>query len=277
MMGDTHVAEYVVLSHRPAVNRTEHLHYGILTRSPQGWRAHVMHDLRKLRAIDPSASAEALRELEASLPALLRDCKDWDQARQALRAYGIHAAEGKPGAFAYATEDEYLRRVQAAMSSQVLPPPRMRDPREPVSRLHVDLKRSFESRGWMGRNIGAHQIVERYQLAGKMVTAEFALRNGRLHVLETVDLRTSNPAAKRTDVRAKALVMDYAADTEPDSARYAIIAGVDSPLADEARKLLQRYATHVLAWESRADMEDLMHTLANAIGKPDILPPPVPV
>jgi hypothetical protein len=275
-MTDTFRAEYVVLSHRPSVNRTEHLHYGILTRSPHGWRAHVAHDLRKLRAIDPQASADALRDLESRIPQLLHGCQSWEQARLALRAFGIHASEGNHGMIAYASEQDYLRGVQAALASQVLPPARQRPPREATSRLHLDLKRSFAARGWMGRDIWAHQIVERYQLAGQMVTAEFALRNGRLHVLETVDLRTSNPAAKRADVRAKALVMDYAADTEPDSARYAIIAGIDSPVAAEAKTLLQRYATHVLAWESRADMDALMQALATATGKPDLLPPATP-
>lgn len=267
-------AEYVIISHRPSINRTEHLHIGIVVRTAQGWRAHLAHDLRKLRAIDPEANAEALRDLQARIPQWLQGCQDWQCARQKLRFWGLLVSDGEPGSMLYTDEADYLKMVQAALRSQVLPPPRKRELREGASRLHLDLRRSFAARGWLGRDIMEHQIVERYHLDGPMVTAEFALRNGRLHVLETIDLRGSNVAAKRADVRAKALVLDVAADMEHNCARYAVIAGIDSPLADEADRLMRRYASDVLHWESQSDMEYLMSTLAKAVGKPDITPPP---
>lgn len=121
-MNKTQQAEYVLLSHYPAKNRTEHVHYGILTRSPQGWRAHVMISTRKLRAIDPRISSDALRDLEGSLPELLRDCNDWEQARQTLRAFGIHASEGKPGVISFTDKQDYANGVRAAMRNQVYPP-----------------------------------------------------------------------------------------------------------------------------------------------------------
>lgn len=268
------IAQYVVVSHRVAPNRTEHVNIGIATRRPDGrWQAHMHHDLRKLRAVDPSTSPAALRDWADRLPTLLQG-QSMEAGVATLRGLGFMVGSGAAGQFLCPDDAAYLRSTETALRSLVAPPPAgKRKERDPVSRLHLDLKASFDARGWMGKDISAHQIVERHPV-GPMVTAEFALQNGVLHVLESIDLRTSNPSAKKAEVRSKVLALDMALSVDPNAKRYTVLAGHDSPMASEAASLAKHYSSQVWQWESASDMDAMLSTLAKATGKP-MLPVPV--
>ncbi|MGE4240564.1 hypothetical protein [Ramlibacter sp.] len=263
------VAQYGVLSHYPRPHLTEHVHIGLVCFLATGEvRVHFADDLRKLRAIDTTVDMDAVRSWETGLPRLVANMSV-AEATAFIRDFGQWGVSGELGRFAYADEDEYAQRVSHAMRNLVAAPSNSPRDRSEVSRLHVDLKIAFSAKGWLGRDIRNHEIVERYPL-GPMTTAEFALENGRLHVIETLDLRRSNLSAKRSDARSKALTLDMARRKSGDSARYAVVAGRESPLLPEARDLLSDYCQSVLQWESVADMNALFEQLAEATGKPGL-------
>ncbi|RRS05070.1 hypothetical protein EIP75_05695 [Aquabacterium soli] len=263
------IAHYGVLSHYPQPNRTEHVHIGIAVFLADGSvRVHFGHDLRKLQAIDPQVKLDAVRSWEAGLPRLLEG-QTHAAAAAFVKSLGQWSLSDTLGRFAYTGEEEYLARVTAALHSLVSTPAKPSRERGEVSRLHIDLKTTFTAKGWLGKDITKHEIVERYPI-GPMTTAEFALQNGRLHVIESLDLRTSTPSAKRQDARAKALVFDMAKQSAADSARYSILAGVGSPLMGDAKALMSRYSEHVFTWESAQDMSELMNILGAATGKPGL-------
>lgn len=267
----TYVGRYITLSCRSAPNRTEHVNVGILVHDGQHrWRVHVASDLRKLRAFDPSMSPHAVHAWEQDIPRLLQGSADGDftQAVRQLRAFGYTIAQDvEPGSFVYQNEAEYVRRVADVMRAQVLPLSAPRKGREPASRLHHDLRESFKARGWLGKRIDAHEIVEHYPI-GPLVEAEFALRNGVLHVLQTVDLRSGETSTKKREVRAKALALDMARESERDAMTYAVMAGADSALSEDVQALLQRYSKRVWRWESRDDINEMLDTLGRATGRP---------
>jgi hypothetical protein len=268
------LAQYGVLSHYPQPNRTEHANIGIVVFLADGSvRVHFGQDLRKLRAMDPQTNLEVVRSWENGLPKMLAG-QTTEQAAAFLRQFGQWKLSATLGKFSYADEDSYLARVTQALHSLVSAPLSERRERTEVSRLHLDLKTAFGAKGWLGRNIANHEIVERYPI-GPMTTAEFALQNGRLHVIESLDLRTSNPSAKRNDARAKALTLDMARKASKDAARYAILAGIDSPMLPEAKDLMHSYSEHVFTWENPAEMAQLMALLGKATGKPG-MPMPLP-
>lgn len=263
------IAQYGVLAHYPQRNRTEHVNIGIVTFLPDGQsRAHFAQDLRKLRCVDPSVNMETVRSWEDGLPRLLRG-QSVEQAIALLQHFGQWRLSDTLGRFSYRNEDEYLTRVANALHSLVTTPPKSDRDRGEISRLHVDLKTVFRAKGWLGHNIGNHEIVERYVL-GPMTTAEFALQNDSLHVIESLDLRTSNPSAKRNDARSKALTLDMARRAAKGTTRYAVLAGIDSPLLKDAQSLLADYSEEVFTWESAQDMEDLMRRLGVITKKPGL-------
>lgn len=263
------IAQYGVLSHYPAPNRTEHVSIGLVVFLADGSvRVHLGQDLKKLRAVDPQVDLAKVRSWEAGLPKLISGMGT-DKATAFVRNMGQWSLSSELGRFAYADEAEYLARVANALQSLVAAPSRATRERGDVSRLHVDLKSAFNAKGWLGKDIENHEIVERHPI-GPMTTAEFALMNGRLHVIESLDLRTSNASAKRNDARAKALTLDMARKAANNPARYAILAGIDSPLMGDAKALMADYSEYVFTWENPSDMNELMHILGKATGKPGL-------
>jgi hypothetical protein len=268
----TFIAHYGVLSHYPRPHRTEHVHIGLVVFLPdQSVRVHLAEDLKKLRTMDPTTDFEAVRSWETGLPKLLNGMSA-DRAAAFVRDFGQWSLSEALGSFTFDSEEQYLARVAHALRNLVAAPMKSLRERQDMSRLHVDLKIVFQSKGWLGRDIRNHEIVERHPL-GPMTTAEFALQNGRLHVIETLDLRTSNVSAKKSDARSKALTLDMARRAASDSARFAIVAGIDSPLLADAKDLLSGYCDHVLQWENVPDMNGLMSELGTATGKPGL---PIP-
>jgi hypothetical protein len=266
------IAQYGVLSHYPRPHRTEHVHIGIVCFIDEGLRVHLGEDLKKLRSIDPTVDLEAVRSWELGLPRLTRDM-DAEAAASFIRNFGQWTLSSSMGQFSYGSEEEYLVRVAHALRNLVAAPQKSLRERYEVSRLHVDLKIAFNSKGWLGKDILKHEVVERHPL-GPMTTAEFAMQNGHLHVIETLDLRTSNAYAKRNDARSKALTLDMARKASGSSARFAIIAGIDSPLLGDAKDLLGGYCETLLQWENARDMDDLFTHIGQVTGKPGL---PIPI
>lgn len=266
------IAHYGVLAHYPQPNRTEHANIGIVVFLADGSvRVHFGQDLKKLRAMDPQTNLEAVRSWESGLPKMLAG-QTVEQATAFLRHFGQWKLSSTLGKFAYTDEESYLARVTNALHSLVSAPKSERRERSDASRLHMDLKAAFGAKGWLGRNIDKHEIVERHPI-GPMTTAEFALQNGRLHVIESLDLRTSNPSAKRHDARSKALTLDMARKASKTAARYAVLAGIDSPMLKEAQALMEDYSERVFTWENPTNMNQLMDMLGRATGKPGM---PIP-
>lgn len=267
-----HHARYGVLSHFPAFNRTEHVHIGIVVFRPDGQvRTHLAEDLRKLRAIDPQVKLAVVREWEKDLPSFIGR-RSPEESVDIVAQLGTWRLSRSFGAFTYFTEEEYLHRVANALRNLVSPPPRSSRERHELSRLHLDLKTAFGTKGWLGKDISNHEIVERFPI-GPMTTAEFAVKNGRLHVLESLDLRTSNLSAKRNDARAKALTLDMARKATNNTARYSVLAGIESRILPDAKALMSDYCDRVFQWENASDMTELMTILGKATGKPMLAPP----
>lgn len=270
------IAHYGVLSHYPQPNRTEHVHIGLVVfLADASVRVHFGQDLKKLRAVDPQVSLDTVRSWENGLPRMLQGYS-MEQAAEFLRNFGQWRLSSSLGQFIYRDEEDYLNRVTNALHSLISAPSKPSRERATLSRLHLDLKTAFNTKGWLGKNIQNHEIVERFPI-GPMTTAEFALQNGSLHVIESLDLRaSSNPWAKRNDARAKALTLDMTRRLAQKSARYAVLAGVDSPLLREAKALMEDYSDFVFTWENATEMDELMGRLGQATGKPG-LPVPLPM
>ena len=268
------IAQYGVLSHFPHLNRTEHVHIGIVAFLPEGSvRVHFGEDLKKLKAIDPSIKLDIVRSWEDALPRVLSGLST-ERATSFLRNFGNWHLSSQLGRFSFSNEDEYHDRVISALQSLVTVTGKVeRDVRE-RSKLHRDLKNVFVRKGWLGKDV-KKEIVERYPL-GPMTTAEFAMRNGVLHVIETLDLRTSHPWQRRNDARSKALAFDMARRMESTSSRYAVLSGIGTPLFRDAKALLNDYCQYVINWDDGLEMDGLMEVLGKATGKPGMKLPVQP-
>lgn len=275
------LAKYSVLRYAPYSNRAEHVNVGLLVLLPTGEvRAHIASNLKKVQVFDPCVNLDKIREMEKGLPLFAMERKWNHEALFAeLQGLGMVTPFPTPSIFAFDGELEYEAIIAGALSSLVEPRKKGRSLRDPVSRLFLDVKSTFSQFNWLGKNadeINNHLIVPRFPVSVEEgVTAEFALRNGKLHIIETVDFRPGNLHAKRQEAMSKALVFDLAAQIEKSSVTsYVITAGSRQPEAKHIVNLLTRYSTNMIAWESPEDTSRLMDMLEAATGKPR--PPELP-
>jgi len=271
----TYLAKYSVLRYFPYINREEHIFVGIVVMLPDGeLRVHIAQNLRKVKVVDPAADLEAIRDMESSTPAFVAQM-GWkgDEVFAQLSEWGSVRTHPNVCLFQYANSDQYRERVQSILESLVIPRRGNSAQRETVSRLFQDLKKVFSAYDWIGatpEDITKHRIVPRFPIsAADGVKAEFALRNGSLHVIETVDFRTENPSSKRQEAMSKALVFDLAAKLEGQSVKsYVVTAGDKEKYAQPIVGLLRRYSGNIFSWENPEDLECFLGILEDATKKP---------
>ena len=268
-----------IINYQPYPARAEHCAVGVLVFDGGGKvRVHLATNLRKLKALDPQASLEILHDsLGWLVDEINRSTDAWSAFRHGLSS--LRFSE-ESGFFHYETDLDYDKQVKwlVAMSAE----PRSSKPgeiRRPKSRLFIELRKTFKDYGWLGdsaQDIERHQVVTHYPVSlDEDLSAEFAMKNGVLHLVETVDFRAGVSSSKRMEARGKALVFDSAKDQNHDTACTVIVAAADYSDIRSSMKMLNRYADRVAAYDSTADMQSLFADWARAMNRPMLPLPPV--
>lgn len=262
----THVIEYTPYDHR-----NERCAVGLLCLLDDGTcTAHIAQQLRKAKAIDPACDVQALRDGLISIAAEI------SENQKALSLYqsgfgGIRITSN-PGTINYSSDEEFENGIKWSMAAAVEPiKPQNSRERSSTSRLFLEVKNAFDSYGWMGhmgQTLEDHRIIPRYQLlADEGLAVDFALQNGVLHCMQTVDYR-HNPGHKRNEANAKLLTLGLATQlTKPDTKRYAVLAGMESSESKAGLKLAERVSSDVFINESSEDMSRLFGIMTKAMGQ----------
>lgn len=268
-----------IINHQPYPARAEHCTVGVLVFTAEGKvRAHLATNLRKLSAFDPQTNVNMLRDsLEWLVSEINKHSSAWTAFKNGFSSLRFSAA---PGFFSYESDAAYDKQVKWLLS--VLAEPRSAttiESRKPKSRLYIELRNTFKAYGWLGDSAGDienHQIVTHFPVSlDEDLSAEFAMKNGTLHLIETVDFRGGASSSKRMEARGKALVFDSAKDQSQTTACTAIVAAADYGDIKGSMKMLNRYADRVAAYESTADMQALFAEWAKAMDRPMLPLPPV--
>ena len=273
-----HRATTRLIEFHPYPQRNERCALGLLAfRHDGSVRAHLAHNLRKVRAMDPSCDIEALRVgLERMAEALADDMTALPMYVDGFGALRIAPSEGY---VTYSSDDEYEAAIRWALGvgAEPVAAQSLRE-RAPISRLFLEVKGVFHTLGWlakMGQGIEDHVIVPRFALsADEGLSVDFALKNTAMHYLQTVDFRSSHQATqRRTEAQAKALALGLAEQLiqHPLHAqRYFVVAGAGEPDAKRTIKMAERVCEHVFAHESRQDMDELISILGRSMGQPPL-------
>lgn len=272
-------AQTYLISYQPYPTRAEHCTLGVLVFDEnRRARAHLARNLKKATALDPQVTADKLRESLERLVAEVNQAETaWDAFRNGIAAFRFSK---EAGFFQYATPADYDRQVEWLLQTAAEPRAKVRaEPRRPKSRLFIELKSTFKAYGWLGEkpgDIDKHKVVTNYPVSEEEdLSAEFAMRNGVLHLVETVDFRTGMPSTKRMEARGKALVFDSAKELGLSTACTVVVAAPDRTEVKGTMKMLQRYADRVAVYESTADMQSLFRDWAEAMNRPMLPLPPV--
>ncbi|WP_414041299.1 DUF3037 domain-containing protein [Acidithiobacillus sp. M4-SHS-6] len=267
------LAYYSVLYYLPYPFRNEQVNVGIVVSLPSGdVRVHIADNLRKVLAVHPAANINEIRELVTSIPAFLEhmECSG-ECVFNALSKWGKVTCFPEPCMFSYAGEEDYERIVESILSSLVYPE-RKKSARIISDRLFSELKETFKAYQWLGadeEDIQKHMIVPRFPVAVDFgVKAEFALQNGKLHLIESVDFRSGTFSQKRQEAMSKMLVFDVAAQVRNETVNsYVVISGDNIKGMTPIISLLDRYAENLVRWDIPGDVESFLASIEGATGK----------
>ncbi len=210
-------AEYAIVQVRDS-SRAETLNAAIAIFSSHGLDIRVPRRLDKLRAISQALDIEKVRE---SLLHLI----DLDAANIEMGITGTSErlqfmSDMTPftfsgvGSFVAASVDMYEGWANRLLRLMVEPEPaihRTSRKRTPLSgALRAALRRE-RILAKSGEDLSAHRIVPNYQIA-EGLAADFVLKNGAMHVIETVDVASENTTLRKavTDIAISALVLEQA-------------------------------------------------------------------
>jgi hypothetical protein len=266
-------AKTAIIKYQPYTTRDENCALGILAFLESGEiKLHLVSDLKKAVALNPNESVSALRDnINLTVDYLNENKGAWEAYKSGFGHLRFSAGEGY---FHYENDEEYDRAVKWHLDMSATPatPDKRAKHKTPATRLFSELKRSFESYGWMGKSlqdIDKHKLVTHYPISSdEDISAEFALKNGVLRLVETIDFRVGETSAKRHEARGKALVFDIAKDINKKTNCTVVVGGTDLAESKSTLKMLNRYADKVISFESTADMRSLFKDIGVATGRP---------
>lgn len=265
----THTIHWAPYDHRP-----ELCSIGVLVFLPHGEvQVHMATSLRKVKAMDPSVSQLALREMVVGLAKELnRNPSLWALYKNGLPHLRF---SGKPGVIRYTNETQLKDGIAWSIKATAEPVKAQKTiQREAVSRLFIDIKRTFSNMGWMaavGAGIDQHRIVPRYSVVqDEGLITDFALKANALEMFQVIDFRNPSDPSRRQESQAKAYAVAVAKQTIEKAMGYAIVAGSAQESAAKSLRTLERVTDDVFVYESSDDMSRLFRHLGNAMGTPPL-------
>lgn len=268
------VAQYSLLLLNPSIERLDTVVFGAMFRT-NVWDVRVTTSVLKIKAVNPAYPESKLlqtvalvKELAANKDTLQDVRLDFEGGR-----WGVSVDEFV-GSFTYASDAEYHSQIAAVLAESVNPPLFAQSQPIPVSRrrnvVRRNLREHFKARGLWSKHdsdIDQHKIVEHYPISPESgVFAEFALRNGVMHITETVDFEVQSLQGKRLLAQAKTLVLSESARVFGASTkRYVVVAGSTREDARQSMNLLRDHA-EVFALESTSDMTTYVDAIFIAAG-----------
>jgi hypothetical protein len=210
--------KFAVVRLAPDDSRGESVNIGAIVFSPEGMDVRVSRRLEKVRALSAALDTDTLRELLDNLKGLdqhilnsgITDAEKRIETISRLGPLSLSQA----GAFVADTPDAYESRVASLVKAMVDPEPALPRAKRKSSKLLTQLKSAFREERVLAKkdeDLDSHRIVPAYELDEGLV-ADLVLRNGAMHVVETVDASSDEVSFKKavSDIAVAALVLERA-------------------------------------------------------------------
>lgn len=267
------VAQYSLLLVTPTIDRLDTVVAGVVVRHPAGWDVRVAASAAKMKAIDPTFPDSRLLQTIELANAMAEGVSSLQELRVSLEGSRLGLLlHSFVGVFSYDSQEEYQAQVRAVLCESVNPPLLCSGNAAPITRrrnvVRRKLRNHFRALGLWSRNdedIKNHRVVEHFPVAPAYgLIADFALKNGVMHITETIDFEVQSLKGKRMEAQAKALVLTEALKVfGADTRRYVVAAGTSQGEVRASVALLRDNA-EVFALESAEQMTDYVDKMASA-------------
>ncbi|CAO4142261.1 DUF3037 domain-containing protein [Methylorubrum thiocyanatum] len=274
--------EFAIIRFAPDESRDERLNIGAVIFQDDGLDVRVSRRLEKTKALSAALDIDLLREMLlgfAELDRRMRDAGDFDaDVRLQVISQTGPVQLSRAGTFVISNQSEYEDRVGSIMRSFVDPEPALPRSKKKSSRLLTQIKSEFRRERVLAKreeSIESHRIVSDFELDQGLV-ADLVLRNGAMHVVETVDASADDTSIRRAvaDIAVSALVLERARmKFGNDATRSRLVYYASSSIEQLARPSLdaaEHQGAEIINWASAAQREQFIHSLA-ALADPIVL------
>lgn len=264
--------KYSIIRFSPDPTRGEVINIGLAIFLRDRIDVRVVPSAHRLRTLNPNTTADVISTLEVGIPELFKGNFS-DEDRWDLLSNFPMIQLSEMGEFAD-WGSTYEGRVQALMDRLVKVPAAKRQ-KERLTKLDKELRTAFSASNILGHDsddINSHRVIQKFPIApSEQLYADFALKNGRMHVTAVVDFRVderSIKSTKRGQAAIKAITLDAAHRRFGDSScvTYAVFAASDEyrDLVQPQVQMLGDYADRVFDFTSRDDQAAYMSLMVEA-------------
>jgi hypothetical protein len=254
--------------------RDERLNVGLVVFQGEKLDVRVGRRVDKVRALSAGVEVATLRDLISNLvhidEALQRE-RPLDIAERHARLRAIGPLSLSPlGTFIAEYATDYEARVSSILGAMVDVEPAPRVVREKRSRLLTQVKRIFREERVMAKkdeDLSSHRIVTAYELDDGLV-ADLVLRNGSMHVVETVDATSEDETARRaiSEVAVSALVLErarmrFGKENTKGKLVYSATANLER-VAKPSLEAVENQGAELVNWESADDRTKFIHSMS---------------
>lgn len=245
--------------------RRERLNFGIVIFDADHITVHQARNFEKVRsisgALDPSILQQALMNLPKLDHMLLKGgVESIDERRKQLSALSPIKLTDL-GTFFAPDAEQYSAKVEQLLIRLVEPEPaRPKPAKSKNTRLLTSLKAAFRSEKVLakkGEGLDSHRIVVNEPLA-EGLSADLALKNGAMHIVQTVDASHTDRARKAIqEIGISALVFEQARirydeiSTKPRLV-YSANAQMETAIS-AALHVAEHQGADLINWDSRDD------------------------
>jgi hypothetical protein len=255
--------------------RNERLNIGIAVLADDRIDVRLPRTLSKVHAISHALEESAIRGAAENLETIYRLVVDHGasvenqlDALNELSPFGFSV----PGEFFANSPEAYETEVDRLLRNLVEPEPApLKTKLKKPSHLAVLLRRAFRKERILapkGEGLSSHRIVTNLALA-EGFAADFVLKNGAFHVIETVDASSNTLSPKKivADVAVSALTIEQAKITFGEPAtqgRLVYQASAETETAaHSALSAAEHQGIELINWNSEDDQRKLLATFAS--------------
>lgn len=275
------IYDFALLQFMPDAVRGETINAGVAVFTPNGVRVRLRLIPSRVRAIHPAFGSRDWADFAHGIEQRINDA-----GKRRLQEFVLRTAiaplvpvEGL-GQIIAEDADQLEARINAILDKFVSRPTAPTRRREPgATKLNADVRHWLRGAKLFSTNpadINNRRVVANYPIEARAsLFAEFALQNGAIHVIETLDLRGVDHLSRaRIDAAAyKSVLLDQAKEASPEGQCIALVAADDYAVARPALTMIGKYADDVVAFEQPADRQRLTQFLATALHLPNALAP----
>lgn len=268
-----HFYKFAIVRLAPDDARDERLNIGVVIATNHGLDVRISKRLDKARVISAAIDTDMLRELVGNLKAVdarLHSSGMSDDARLEMISRIGPLSLSKVGSFVAHDMNAYENRVASILVALVDAEPAPQRIRQKRSKLLTQVKDFFRQERVLAKRdetLDSHRIVPSYEL-DKGLVADLVLRNGVMHVVETIDASGEEDSVRRAigDIGIAALVLERARMKFGENTKARLVYNASSSLEKIVLPSL-RAAEHQRAeltnWASEDQRIKFIHTLAS--------------